>query len=148
MPKPVYIICSQSGVEDKRTGLLSHFNVLEKIQIVEASPQEGQKRQSSQLPLFRMVAVWMSVPEDISREFNFEVAVIIPPGAKRIVPAKGTFAFDKALHRFLFEFVGVPIEGPGILQVESRICKAGSDNWLSQTYPIVLELVSPQHKAT
>jgi hypothetical protein len=33
MPKPVYIICSQAGIEDKRTGLVSIFNVIEKIQI-------------------------------------------------------------------------------------------------------------------
>lgn len=33
MPQPVYIICSESGSVDKFTNRISHFNVLEELQL-------------------------------------------------------------------------------------------------------------------
>jgi hypothetical protein len=36
MLKPVYILCSESGVEDKTTGLVSHFKVVEEFEIRES----------------------------------------------------------------------------------------------------------------
>ncbi|OGQ82489.1 MAG: hypothetical protein A3F90_08870 [Deltaproteobacteria bacterium RIFCSPLOWO2_12_FULL_60_19] len=147
MPKPVYIICSQGGSEDKNTGLVSLFNVVEKIQIIESPPPASGQQPPPKTPTFRTLAVWMRAdsdkPED---EFEFEVALSVPPTDREIVGGTGRFSFTKPLHRFFLDFFGLPIEGPGTLLVESRIRKVGDKEWLRQSYPIFLERVQEQTK--
>lgn len=40
MPKPVYIVCSLSGAEDKATGLISLYHVLETIHVIRQHPDQ------------------------------------------------------------------------------------------------------------
>jgi len=140
MPKPVYIICSLSGTQDTRTGLLSHFHVIEKLQITKLKADQLKRVP----PLaFRMVAVWMQTEEDKPEEdFEYEVAAIMPPAGKKIPGLHGTFRFSKPLHRITIDFLGqLPFEGPGVMDVECSIRKTGADHWLKQVYPIFVEQV-------
>jgi hypothetical protein len=40
MPRAVYIICSESGAEDERTRLVSHFNVIERVELTKLKVPE------------------------------------------------------------------------------------------------------------
>lgn len=142
MPKPVYIVCSQAGIEDKRTGLVSIFNVIEKIQITTKQLDPTSKQSILGIPTLRVLAVWMTTEEDKPDEtFDYEMVFIIPPANKELVAVKGQFLFTKPLHRFFIDCVGLPIEGTGILRIESRIRKVSSEEWLRQSYPIFLERI-------
>src|SRR5208337_5639855 len=64
MPKPVYILCSESGSEDKTTSLVSHFKVLEQIELRQLpKPPEVAALIIPGL-FFQMVAVWMAAEDD------------------------------------------------------------------------------------
>jgi hypothetical protein len=117
MARPVYIICSLSGSEDKRTGLLSHFNVIEKLQIIAIPIKPDDKVQAPSIT-FRMVAVWMRGDEDTNQEFEYEVVALMPPENKEVHGTKGKFVFEKPLQRLTVEFIGSPpFAGAGIMYI-------------------------------
>jgi hypothetical protein len=87
----------------------------------------------------------MTTEEDKPDEtFDYEMVFVIPPANKELVAVKGQFLFTKPLHRFFIDCVGLPIEGTGILRIESRIRKVSSEEWLRQSYPIFLERIPQQ----
>src|SRR5260370_17632034 len=96
MPRPVYIICAESGAEDTLTGLLSHYKVLEKIQET-ASTQEQIEPGPNVISLqpLRVAAVWMRTEGDtIQQKYEFETPFILPPRGKKIVVPSGNFSFS------------------------------------------------------
>lgn len=148
MPQPVYIICSLSGAEDKHTGLLSHFDIVEKFQITRIPTERKKEFPITTGPTFRMVAVWMQTSEDSpDQEFEYETVLFMPPDNKQVTANQGRFSFSKPLHRFVMSFVGIPIEGPGLMYLEHRVRSVDSDAWLKQKYPIFLEEVSSTSEA-
>src|SRR5438128_1103937 len=97
MPKPVYIICSQMGSEDRETGLLSVFSIIEKLQITSIPvPQPGQPPPIIQWAPFRVYAVWMKDDGDNpAQDFEFEMNLILPPDSRRFQLASGTLRFEE-----------------------------------------------------
>src|SRR5260370_31147833 len=147
MPRPVYIICAESGAEDTLTGLLSHYKVLEKIQET-ASTQEQIEPGPNVISLqpLRVAAVWMRTEGDaIQQEYEFETAFILPPEGKEIVVQTGKFVFDadKPLYRMLVIGYAPLFRVSGMFRVESRVRKIGEKEWQRQDYPIVVEAVPP-----
>ena len=143
MPKPVYIICSESGTQDKNTGLVSLFNIVEKFQISEISPEQKQKGLGGNAPVVRMIAVWMRSQEDENQGFEYEVVLFVPPNDREVGGGPGgRFQFTHPLHRLTMTLV-LPsgFEGAGVMRVENRVRKVGDQHWLRQEYPIFIEKV-------
>jgi hypothetical protein len=154
MAKPVYIICAQNGSEDRETGLLSIFHVIEKLQMTTIPvPQPGQPPPVIQVLPFRVFAVWMREEQDDSaQEFEFEMNLLLPPDNRRQQLLRGTLRFEqgRAFHRISVLFATpVPVTQPGMMSVESRLRRAGNgEEWRSQEYPILVEgTQTPQEQA-
>lgn len=142
MPRPAYIICSESGVIDQSRNLASHFSVLEKITFQRRPVQE---RLEDRTAIFRcrVVAVWMKTDEDTpGQEFEAQLVFVSPPNGREIIVAEtGRFAFapDKTFSRFVMQLAGpLPAEGAGILWVKHRIRVVGDEEWMTQEFPIVI----------
>src|SRR6266705_2961984 len=100
MPRPIYILCCQSGAEDKYSGLLSHYNVFEKFLISKIDKtKDSQTRQPAPGPFMdqmRVVCVWMKTEEDSAKdEFECTIEAVIPPTQKRVGLYEGKFQFTK-----------------------------------------------------
>jgi hypothetical protein len=146
----VFIIVAESGAEDKETGLVSLYKVLEKFQIAPIpTPKPGELPPVVLWPGFRVVATWMRSPgDDPGHDYEYEFLLIMPTNQKVVHVSKGTFRFTAPLHRFTLRFpVPVPLEGTGVLHVVNKIRKGGSnEDWVSQDYPVIVEAL-PGEKA-
>jgi hypothetical protein len=143
MPRPVYIICSESGAEDVRTGIVSHFQVVEKIQVT-LLPLETGGLPVSQVISLRMTAVWMKSPDDIfDQEYELETAFYLPPDDTMRVVQTGRFSFgpDAPLFRSVAFGPCPTFVASGLFRVESRIRRVGDQEWLRQDYPILVEIL-------
>jgi hypothetical protein len=145
VPRPVYIICSESGSEDRQTALFSFFNIIEKIQI-ENRPADGEVKLVGTMP-FRATAVWMATdPEDWTEEYEAQMVFLLPRSNKELVVYEAPFRFGhdmlKPMQRFTVAGYCPPLDGPGFLRIESRIRKRGESNWLKQDYPIIVEVIT------
>jgi hypothetical protein len=147
MAKPVYIIVSQSGAEDKQTGAVSYFNIVEKMQIAPL-PKNVTGPIQVQVIEVRVDAVWERENSD-SEEMQFEhILRVISPNQKTIAETTNIFSFEKPRHRFTVNIRGnPPIEEPfsedDRMIFRSRIRpKGGSDgDWLTQEYSVLLERI-------
>jgi len=140
MPKPVYIICSGSGSEDKTTGLISLFQVIEKLRFSSVVPLDLSI--VSPLMEMRVTAIWMRCPEDEGQEFEFETRVLLPPEDTIIkLGEQGKFSFAQHHHRLVAIMRGFPpFRGSGIMRFQSRLRRAGTEEWLFlQEYPVIVE---------
>lgn len=149
MPRPVYILCSESGSQDASTNLVSHFQVIETMQI-SPIPESDAKVLVVPAVSFRMTAVWMKKPEDPEgQEYDFETVFYLPPDGEELIVQTGKFAFDggKLLYRMIVIGLGPPFKGAGLFRVESRIRAVGQQEWLTQDYLIPISLVSQENTA-
>jgi hypothetical protein len=139
MPKPLYILCSESGSDDKTTSMVSIFNVLEQIELRQApKTPEGGLQIFPGLSLY-VVAAWAATPEDDPEEsFQYVLSLFLPPKDEVIDLLNGTFKFDKPRFRMAAVLKGVQFRGPGIFRAESKIKRQadGDDAWLVQRYDV------------
>jgi hypothetical protein len=138
MPRPVYILCSESGSQDLTTGLLSHFQVIETLNI-SAVPFPAAGVVVVPALMFRATAVWMRNADDLpEQEYEYETAFYFPPEGAEQVVQQGKFIFeaDKPLYRMIVIGQGPPLSGPGLFRIENRIRKVGQAEWLRQDYHI------------
>jgi len=146
MPKPVYILCAQSGSIDSRTNRISYFNIIEKIEATRAKVTQRRKPTPGAAPLLsmRVVAVWMRSGQDTeNQEFEYELVISLPHRQKKLSPGKGRFKFTKPLQRITVDIGGMlPIIRSGLIKIQCRIRKVGDRKWLSQEYPIIVEVVT------
>lgn len=144
MPKPVYILCSESGSEDRTTGLLSHFKVIEQMEVRELpEPPPGHPVAISSFS-FQIVAVWAKSDEDApDQEFESTTSMFLPPGYEEILVARGRFGFagSKRRYRSIVNVTGVIITASGLLRVIDKVRPVGEDNqpWLVQTYEVSVD---------
>jgi hypothetical protein len=146
MPKPVYILCSESGSLDAHTNLVSHYQVIEQLQIApipESVLKSGQPVIVPQLKI-RITAVWMREPGDSPEDqFESQVLLHIPPEGKELVVHKGIFSFGEGkLHRSIVAASGPTFPGAGVLRVVARVRRPDQENWLAtQEYPVFVEVL-------
>ena len=143
MPRPVYIVCSESGAEDTLTRLLSLFNVIEKIQIknLPSAPPPGERLLVPTLTI-RTTAVWMKTENDVpDQEYEFQTVFCFPPDGRETVIQEGRLFFnaDMPFARLATIVTSPPFPGPGLFRVLNRIRRVGTQEWLAQDYPIVIE---------
>ena len=141
MPKPVYILCSESGSEDKTTGLVSHFKVLEQIELRQLpKPPEGATFIIPGL-FFQMVAVWMAAEDDDpDQKYECMTSLFLPPDNQEQIVGTAIFSFEgqKPRDRMTVNFFGLAFKAPGLLRVVNKMrpLGAGDDLWLVQSYEI------------
>lgn len=136
MLKPVYIVCCENSLEDKTTGLQSYINIYEKI-LFHKNPAEVPPAPPTQIRVF---ALWVGEREDIGRQFESEVNVVLPGPSETVLELdKGTTTCTgEGWIRVTAHLIGTPpIEGPGIMRLQSRMRRVGDENWLTQEYPII-----------
>lgn len=135
MASPVYILCSQSSAEDG--GLLSLFNIIETIGIVATKEAVKEFRVFG----FRAYAVWMRDEGEVGGpEYEYEWLIRPESGEAPSVVSGGTLVFEKAFARLRCDIHMKTFPGPGIMRVESRIRPTGTEEWRSQSYPVVLKM--------
>lgn len=142
MPRPVYIICSESGAVDGATNLVSHFSVLEQISFRRRPDEEKLEDRPPALFKCRVVAVWLKTEDDVvGRDYESQIVLVSPPEGKETIVGQQhfTFASDKWLQRFIADLVGpFPATGSGTLWIKHRIRMVGDAEWMTQEFPIVV----------
>jgi hypothetical protein len=81
-------------------------------------------------------------------EYEFDFRLVVPQGGEPIHLGGGRFKFGepepRPLHRFPATFeTPLPFNGAGLMRVESRIRKVGTEAWSSQDYPVIVEEIRP-----
>jgi len=141
MPKPVYIICAESAVEDKVTSKHSLFNIIEKVV---AFKTDG--KQPPAIFSCAVSAVWRREPRD-DCEFETEFAVLLPRSGERHSIAQQEFRFPPGnqIARFNLLFNGPPpVDGGGVLEFQHCIRKKGTSEWSTQSYPVLVEEIKTE----
>lgn len=148
MPTPVYIICCESGVEDRNTGLASLFNVVERI-IAQPPPIEEGESKTIHLvhcPSLRIVAAWRAAADhDFDSEFESQIWMLTHPQGNDQCVWSTSFRFAREAPNYRATVVirALHIIASGQLIVESRIRKVGKTKWLTQRYVIDVSLQPP-----
>jgi hypothetical protein len=138
MPKAVYILCSESGSEDKTTNVVSHFNVIEQIEIRELARPPGSVPFVQALSC-RITAVWAKAESDEpSQEYEFRFSLYLPPEGNELPIGSGTFSLEKPRFRAMGFVAGLVFPGTGTFRVECKIrpIGGGEDSWITQSYEI------------
>lgn len=148
MPRPHYIICSESVSHDQITKRMSLFHVLEGFQIIstknnQADDDSGQSPGIPARPVFMGVAVWMRAEDDDTEEvYEFETTATSPGSDEKVVQ-KGEFSFGNVFQRFVSGFVlNHPWKESGFFVYKSKIRRQGAADWLVQDFPIPIEVVT------
>jgi hypothetical protein len=142
MPKPVFIIVSRSNSLDRSSGFLSIFEVIEGYALaIGNDPQgikalEGVAGEASSSIEFKVVATWMrDDSESPSEEFEHQIEIRSPGEPAKLLHSS-TLSFEKTFHRIMISTRKIaPWEQSGTVEVEARIKKVGSDDWVKQIYP-------------
>lgn len=138
MPRPLYLICSKSGSEDKQTGLLSMYHVLERLALAPQEPDRPRPPFS-----FRIVSAWLREEgDDKEQEYEFSVLLHFPSEDQGREVAKDSFYLTHPIYRIVINAQLGGCDGPGILTVESRIRPVGTEDWVVQAFPILVEIAS------
>jgi hypothetical protein len=143
MPRPVLIVCAESGAVDKLTNRLSVFDIVEKVlfQRIENQPP------GSILPKFKMqvVAIWMRQDDESDDDqFESEFAIVTSGSQQEASVVKMEFSFEPG--KQLFRGIALldaplPIDGAGRMEILNRVRKVGDADWITQSYPILVEEV-------
>ncbi|MBY0525064.1 MAG: hypothetical protein K2R98_16790 [Gemmataceae bacterium] len=145
MPRPLYIICSESGSEDKLSGLVSFYRVIDAFQIHKTKKGQPPPPTGALTVPLRVTAAWRRSQDDVpTQEWDFQFVFKFSPGDKVDVVSEGQFTFDKGTRRFVLVLPGIAFNSPGTFQVESRIRRSGDPpgEWISQDYPISVDDVT------
>jgi hypothetical protein len=146
MPKPSYIICSQSGAFDEQDERVSIFEVAESIMVANTATA------ARALPLdwrpghltVRITTCWMREDsDDPAQQFETQVAILFPDGSDAMASNVIPFHFEKRFYRRIFSHVPLelPIDFPeGIYSIEGRLRKTGEQTWsIRQVFPMLVE---------
>ena len=150
MPRPVYIICAQSMTQDKDTNLVSFFTVIERVTMklpplgqATPAPPAAHDSLARDVTAFKVMAAWVREQDD-NGEFEHEFSVVVDGEEKPHGRRPFVFGEDKWMQRFVLLMHGLPAPSTsGIVSVKSKVRRHGSNEWLSQEYPILVELSRP-----
>jgi hypothetical protein len=146
MPKPLYIICSQSSCEDKFTGLYSIFNIIDKLRFSSAPIPNV-----APIVEIRITSAWAKEPGDEDQTFEYQVSLTFPDGINLQI-GSGQFAFVSQNYRITALLLGglpwVPSGDSGAMVADARVRRLGDSEWSSQTYPIMLEIAQVANPQT
>jgi hypothetical protein len=150
MPKPLYTICSKDWSHDRETKLVSLFHILEGYDMfVPASHEPDKIIAIPNAPTsFVGVSVWMREESDLGTdEYESEVWAIAPQQEKKVL-ATSVFRFERLFHRFVsvVKIQDIPAHS-GFLRFGSSIRRVGTEQWLSDEFPIPINVHVVAHYA-
>jgi hypothetical protein len=142
MPKPVYILCAENITEDKSSGLISIYSVLERIEIkFQVMPQAQPLPQQQPFPpiggfrfptTFKAIAVWAREPSDVGKSYEGDWIISVPGSDRVVIPANVLrFTRDANLNRNILVSM-LPITQSGTVVIEHRIKRKGANTWKHQ----------------
>jgi hypothetical protein len=149
MPRPVYMLCAESGSEDRRTGLISHFKVLEQVHVRRLPEVPTGQILVVQSLQFQVVTVWEKEESDAStQDFEYRFVLRLPPDGEEVVAQSGTIRFDNRRYRLILETGGNLFQAVGLFQVECRLRPVGAtdDAWIVQRYSF--PVIDPEAQTT
>jgi len=146
MPKPVFIICSESGTVDRFTNLVSIHNVIEHLTC--HAGESGEKKDGAPgglgISKMRATAQWSKSEGDDSRAFFHEFTISMFGSPPKVISASA-FAFRTPFHRFVVDLIlpsSTELEdAESNIVFTSRIRAKGEEEWISQSYTIPVEYV-------
>ena len=137
MPIPAYIICSQRGSEDVSSGTISLTNIIEKIHFTRVATPGARPLE------LQVTAAWIRTPQDAGRTFEYSLNVFLPPGDVEIPFGVWPFTFSSDYQRISLRLAGFGFQASGTMRVVVGLRETGSQEWNNQTYPILVEDVTP-----
>jgi len=156
MARPVFMVCCSSRSEDRNTNFLSIFEILEGYKLATLKVRDGKLIDAEVTKLategqfqtgvhFCVISLWMQTEDDSKDdEFLHELA-ITDPGEPEKIATSGVFRFEKSFQRLIVELhKGGQWKQSGICEVESRIKKKNSPEWIRQRFPIPIQVVQPE----
>jgi len=138
MPKPVFMICSESASEDKTTGAFSLFNIVDALEF--KGPLGGS---FSPLPIL-VTAVWQQSDEDEPQQYDFKLVGFMPvgPEAEEKQLIAGSFEFNKPRFRITVRLHNFTPKKAGTYHFVNSIRRQGeTGEWLSQAYDFNVNLI-------
>jgi hypothetical protein len=144
-------MCAHSYAVDNESGLTSFFEVLEKIEASPIPPVPQDKVVLVRWQPLAIVAVWL-IEEDkgdaYDDEYESELRLLMPLDKEPVPIGAATFQFGKPERKPFRRLTArmeapLPLEGSGLLRVESRIRKKGAKKWKSQEFPVLVEFHRP-----
>jgi len=147
MITPRYMICSEGRLVDRETGLVSHINVVDKVVITRGVLSPGLPVPTSMR--FFVSAVWSADEAGMGQTCDWEFLVSFPGDKEPRSMASGQFQFSVPFHRFDVLFQTRPGDASqaqsepqsGAIRFTSRVRPVGADEWLSQDYAILVEVI-------
>lgn len=143
MARPLFLICSESGVVDRFTNSSSVFNIIESIQFLrtkdggDARPA-GEQDATPHLRI-RILASWLADEADMEDSFHHETRIRMPGSNTWQTVATGTFVWKTKHHRFITNLRGLDPD-EGVLLVEDRVAPIRPNaEWVAQQYEITVE---------
>jgi hypothetical protein len=140
------MLCAESGCEDKRSNIYSHFGVIEQIRVRKLpEPLPGTVILVPTLQ-FQAVAVWERAETDgPDQEFEYRFVFHLPPGEEEVVAGSGTFKFATQRYRLVLNAGGALFKDVGLFRVDCKIRPVGAadDAWVSQGYSFLVTQASP-----
>lgn len=149
MPKPVYMIVSESGSIDRQRNSLSIFNVIDmfEVQVEKRSAVTDELPFAPTIKMF-VSACWRVDDTEYHTDYEAEMAMDVPGGDTPQSLFKDKVQFSKPFHRFNARIEGpAMLTVPGDLTVTCRIRKAGAKKWISQSYSLIVQVKdhTPRH---
>ena len=144
MPRPVFMICSEMASENKKDNQLSIFGVIEMLTLQIAAKEGATVPPPERSIKSRIIAAWLKEEADEGVEFEEQVVFHLPGATDEVVAAEQRFRFDDemCIHRISLQMLGwPPMATPGLFRIECRVRPVGEEHWMSQEYPIVIEVV-------
>jgi len=110
MPKLEYFIVADSISVDQTTNRMSVFHVLEEVHaplfpIV--------------IPRLAAVAHWNAEEGDVDRDFQVRIIITSPDDQPK--EFNQNFRMVRPRHRTIANFMGLPVQGPGVMTIEIRL---------------------------
>jgi hypothetical protein len=140
MAKPVFIICSRGGSEDRLSGNLSLFEVIERMRFT----RQPNTILSSAVQM-RVTSAWRRDAQDVGLPFDSECAFQMEGVDGEVVIGRQSFSFSPDIpnQRLSINLSGglpiQPTQERGLMRVISRIRPVGREEWQSQEYSIIVE---------
>lgn len=142
MPRPIYIICAESIVEDKNNSL-TLFRVTEMVGVMRVDTSTGQSPNQLGPLKFQLAAVWMRKENEEAGPFEFEFRMhvgddYLSQGGQGSLA--GQFTFSHRIHKILMRGEIGRFPAIGLLEMECRVRPVGGNenSWTAQSFPMIL----------
>lgn len=136
------VVCSKASI-DNDTNNISLFEVLEQVQVSQW-PQDVPQDAVPLAPFpMEIVTLWMREPLNEPQSGECRAIVHSPRGKSAVSAAQVMDLAKFRRFRSRFRFPGLPIDGPGICEIEIQYRRGSEDSW-EVVGKVPIEITSPE----